>query len=352
MSHISNQSMRVLLVCPGRGSYDRSSLGWLKDRNEAARAVVAACDEHRQARGRPTVTALDSEPAFKTQLHVAGEHASLLTFACTLADRFTLDTERYEIVGVVGNSMGWYTALAVSGALPLEEAVRLVDTMGSYQENHVIGGQILYPLTDEDWTADPRLEGAVEQALAEATRQGHVAEWSIRLGGFAVLGADPEGLKVLMGALPKLQRGERAFPLQLPLHSAFHTSLMQETAQRAQRELRDLDFRAPEIPLVDGRGRIFRPLVSDPRELASYTLDHQVVRPYDFATSLVTALHHCGPDLVVLLGPGNPLGGPVARTLVADGWRGHKTRASFEAASREDPFLLSFGVTVQRRRLG
>jgi [acyl-carrier-protein] S-malonyltransferase len=342
---------RVLLVCPGRGSYDRSSLGWLKDRNETANAVVSVCDEYRSARGKPTVTALDSEPLFKTGQHVAGEHASLLTFATTLADRFTLDAQRYEIVGVVGNSMGWYTALAVSGALSLEDAVHLVDTMGSYQQDNVIGGQILYPLTDEDWVADPMLAEGVEQALREAGQQGHVAEWSIRLGGFAVLGADPEGLKVLMATLPRVQRGERTFPLQLPLHSAFHTSLMQPTAARAQQELRDLAFRAPEVPLVDGRGVIFRPLGADPQELARYTLGHQVVRPYDFATSLVTALHHCGPDLVVLLGPGNPLGGPVARTLVADGWRGHQTRASFEAASREDPFLLSFGVTVQRRRL-
>ena len=342
---------RVLLVCPGRGSYDRSSLGYLAGRTGTAKAVIDACDAWRADRGRPTVSALDTEPAFKTSLHVAGEHASLLTFACSVADRFDLDPARHEIVGVAGNSMGWYTALAVAGALTLDDAVRLVDTMGSYQERNVVGGQILYPLTDEDWVPDPALARAVDTALAEVAASGHVAEWSIRLGGFAVLGADTEGTKRLLGALPPVQRGDRTFPVQLPLHSAFHTSLLEPTRVRAEAELGDLAFRAPEVPLVDGRGRIHRPRSADPEELRSYTLGHQVVRPYDFTTSIVTALHHCAPDLVVALGPGNPLGGPLARILVADGWHGLRTRAAFDTANRETPLLASFGVAMQRRTL-
>lgn len=342
---------RVLLVCPGRGSYERGSLGSLRDRTGTARAVVDACDAWRAAHGRPTVSAVDGAEVYKASLHVAGEHASLLTFACSVADRFELDPDRYEIVGVAGNSMGWYTALAVAGALSLDDGIRLVDTMGSYQERNVVGGQILYPVTDEDWVADPVLDAAVAQALAQVGSEGHVAEWSIRLGGFAVLGADTEGTKRLLAVLPPVTRGERTFPVQLPLHSAFHTSLLEPTSARAQAELASLAFRAPDVPLVDGRGRIFRPRSADPAELRSYTLGHQVVRPYDFTTSIVTALHHCAPDLVVALGPGNPLGGPLARILVADGWHGIRTRAAFDAANREAPMLASFGVALQRRTL-
>jgi [acyl-carrier-protein] S-malonyltransferase len=348
---------RVLLVCPGRGSYERSSLGGLRDRSGVARQVIEAADRYRAERGKPTVSELDAA-AWKTSLHVAGEHASLLTAVCSLADRFALDADRYEVVGVCGNSMGWYTALAVAGALSLEDGIRLVDTMGSYQEGNVIGGQLLYPTSDESWAEDPALAAAVEAALAQVVSEGHVAEWSIRLGGFAVLGADAGGLKRLLGELPPVQRGDRTFPLQLPLHSAFHTSLMQATSERALQELGDLGFRAPEIPLVDGRGRVFRPRSAEPDELRDYTLGHQVVRPYDFATSVVTALHHCGPDLVVALGPGNPLGGPLARILVGDGWRGARSRAAFDALNRvlpdgerQEPLLASMGVSSQRAGL-
>src|SRR5690606_27109538 len=107
------------------------------------------------ARGLPTVTALDAAERYSNRLHVAGEHASLLTAACSLADAADLDRDRYEVVGVVGNSMGFYTALAVADALPLPDAVRLIDTMGAYQESNVLGGQILYPLVDEAWRPSP-----------------------------------------------------------------------------------------------------------------------------------------------------------------------------------------------------
>ncbi|MEQ1505747.1 MAG: ACP S-malonyltransferase [Myxococcota bacterium] len=338
---------RVVVVCPGRGSYDRSSLGSLRDRSAAAAAVIDACDRYRAARGKPTVSALDAADAYKSSLHVAGEHASLLTFACTMADLAELDRERYEVVGVAGNSMGWYTALAAAGALSLDHAIHLVDTMGSYQERNVIGGQVLYPITDEAWRVDPALVEAVEGAVTAIP----TADWSIHLGGFAVLGADADDLKRLLATLPPVTRGERTFPVQLPLHSAFHTPLMEATSARARAELTGLRFRSPAVPLVDGRGAIFRPRSADPEALRDYTLGHQVVRPYDFTTSIVTALHHTAPDRVVALGPGNPLGGPIARILVADGWHGIRTKASFEQENRDHPMLLSFGVSLQRAAL-
>ena len=338
---------RALLVCPGRGSYDRASLGSLRDRSPAATAIIARCDAWREAHGRPKVSAIDAEQTFRTSLHVAGEHASLLTFACGMADAATLDADRYEVVGVLGNSMGWYTALAASGALSIDDAIRLVDTFGWYQHGNVVGGQVLYPVTDQEWRPAPDLEEAVDRAID--TVPG--AAWSIHLGGFAVLAAGDDGLRALLAALPPVQRGDRTFPVQLPLHSAFHTSHLEPTRLRARSDLQDLGFRSPHVPVTDGRGATFRPLWADPAGLGDYTLGHQVVQPYDFTASLRAALRHSGPDVVVALGPGNSLGGPIARTLVAEGWRGIRTKGDFEAQQRHSPLLLSFGVSVQRKQL-
>lgn len=341
---------RALLVCPGRGSYSRETLGALADRSLAASAVIAACDAWRTRTGEPTVSELDAADRFSAARHVAGEHASLLTFACTLADQADL-SDRYEVCGVVGNSMGWYTALAAAGALSLRDAVRLVDTMGSYQRDNVIGAQLMVPVADPDWTPDPARRAAVLAAMAEATAAGGVAELSIDLGTFWVLGCDEVALPVLQRALPAEKRGAREFPARLPLHSAFHTSLLQATSDRARAELSDLRYTAPRVPLIDGRGRVFRPWSASPAELADYTLGHQVVRPYDLATSVLTALQHTGPDVIVLLGPGNSLGGPVASMIVAAGWRGLTDRASFDRLQATDPVLLSFGVPEQRAAL-
>lgn len=342
---------RALLVCPGRGSYARESLGSLQGRSPAAQAVIAACDAWRAERGLPSVSELDAAEAFSARKHSAGEHASLLTAACTWADHAELRQD-WQVVGVVGNSMGWYTALAVAGALPLDAAIALVDTMGSYQAQNVIGGQLMVPLTDADWTPSPSRVAQVEAALTAARAAGHVADWSIRLGSFAVLGADDGGLAFLKAALPAETRGARTFPAQLPLHSAFHTGLLQPTSERAQADLGWLPFQPPRVPLVDGRGALFRPWSADPAELAAYTLGHQVVRPYDFALSLQVACEHTAPDVIVLLGPGNPLGGPVAASLVHMGWRAMRTRADLDAHQAGDPpLLLSFGVPEQRARL-
>jgi [acyl-carrier-protein] S-malonyltransferase len=340
---------RALVVCPGRGSYDRSCLGQLQARRPAAAAVLDTCDDARAANGRPTVRALDAEARFSPALHLAGEHASLLTFACALADLADLDADRYDVVGVVGNSMGFYTALAASGALPLTEAIRLVETMGGYQEGNVIGGQLLYPLAGSDWKIDVALRAAVDAALASS---GGTAFWSIDLGGTAVLGGTEEGLAHLIATLPPVERGGRTFPFRLPLHSAFHTPLLADTMARAQADLVDLPFQPPRVPLIDGHGSIHRPRWADPAALWAYTLGPQVVEPFDLQLAVTVALHHIAPDVVIALGPGNGLGGPIAQMLVADGYSGIRDRAAFDARqSGDSPVLLAFGVPEQRARL-
>lgn len=343
---------RVLVVCPGRGSYDRASLGQLAHRQGEAAQILDACDAYRASLDRPTVRALDAAERYQSARHVAGEHASLLTFACAMADLADLDRNRYEVVGVTGNSMGWYTALAASGALALPQAIELVETMGWYQRGNVIGGQLILPCHGSGHLDDPSTIAAIDEALAACREAGHQTWWSIRLGGYAVLGADRDGLRWLQEHLPSTEQSGRTFPAQLPMHSAFHTPLLQPASEAAQRDLAHLTPVAPQVPLIDGRGYVHRPLHADPRELLRYTLTEQVVAPYDFAMAVRAALAHTGADTVVALGPGNSLGGPLARILVAEGWRGARDKASLAARQASDhPVLLSFGVDEQRALL-
>ena len=72
---------RVVVVCPGRGSYSKETLGSLQSRSPAANAWLDACDAWRAANGRSTVRELDAAATYSGKLHVAGENASLLTFA-------------------------------------------------------------------------------------------------------------------------------------------------------------------------------------------------------------------------------------------------------------------------------
>jgi [acyl-carrier-protein] S-malonyltransferase len=334
--------LRALIVCPGRGSYGRAQLGSLASGDP----TVAALDRFRAGLGRPALSGLDRAAEYTPRLHVAGEHASLLTFACSAVDLAALDHGRLDIVGVTGNSLGFYTALYAAGALDLTGAARLIETLGHYQTDHVIGGQLMYPLVGDDW----RPSGVSEAAVAAALDHPGV-HVSIRLGGTIVLGADGDGLAHARRVLPALERGGMRYPAQLPLHSAFHTPLMAATGERARAELADLAIRSPAITLIGGDGAVHRPWAS-PAALWSYTLGPQLVEPFDFTRAITSALGELGPDVIVLPGPGDTLGGPIGQILVARRWRGLRDRAGFLAVQAGDqPIVLAMHRPEQRARV-
>ena len=70
-------------------------------------------------------------------------------------------------------------------------------------------------------------------------------------------------------------------------------------------------------------------------------------------------LEHCSErvqrkvsDVIVALGPGDTLGGPIGQTLVAEGWAGIRDREAFrERQISAQPILLSLGRSVDRQRL-
>jgi [acyl-carrier-protein] S-malonyltransferase len=342
--------LRAVIVCPGRGSYGRAQLGSLPA-GDPADPIIAALDALRARLGRPTISALDRAAEYTARLHVAGEHASLLTFAATAVDLAAIDHSKLDVVGVTGNSMGFYTALHAAGALDLDGAARLVETLGHYQADHVIGGQLLYPLVDDDWRpAEGHAAAAAAAVDADvAVALGHPGvHVSIRLGGTIVLGADADGLAHARRVLPPIDRGGLRYPVQLPLHSAFHTPLMAATAARARADLADLALQPPAITLIGGDGIVHRPWAA-PAALWDYTLGPQIVEPFDFTRAIATALGELGPDVFVLPGPGDSLGSAVAQVLIARRWRGLASRADFTAMQASDrPIILAMQRPAQR----
>jgi len=343
---------RVAVVCPGRGTYGRPELGILTDPRRGASAVrdefVKRADRWRAAIGRKSVSELDAADRFGSE-HLKGENAAALIFTSGAVDFASL-ADDLDVVCVCGNSMGWYTALHVSGAFSFDDGLRLSDTMGGFQASEgVIGGQVIVPVVDEDWRPDPVLAESVDGAVEQVNRDGHQAWTSIRLGGYRVLAGDLDGVRLLLQSLPRQQVGEREYPFQLLGHSAFHTPLMAGTSRRAHESLSDLPWRAPSVNLIDGRGHVFRPYTARGEELRDYTFSHQVTRQYDFTTSLRVALREFAPDALVLLGPGETLGGAIGQILVEEGWSGIRSKADFIARQKgEDPILYAMGRPDQR----
>src|SRR3546814_20611354 len=74
-----------------------------------------------------------------------------------------------------------------------------------------------------------------------------------------------------------------------------------------------------------------------------YTFGHQILAPYDFALSVQVAVKEFAPDVIILPGPGDTLGGAIAQSLSGIGWQGLTSQADFMARPALDPLPLSMG---------
>jgi [acyl-carrier-protein] S-malonyltransferase len=330
---------RAAILCAGRGSYTERTLGSLP----ADHAWVRRAEQLRRGRELPSLVELDRASRFDPALHLQPAHAAPLIWLVTLLDAARAALE-HEVVCIAGNSMGWYTALAVGGALSFDDGYRLVQEMAILQQEHQQahgGGQVIYPVVGEDWRRDPAREALVEDALESSAGE---ARLSIRLGGYAVLAGSEEGVRHLQKRLTRVELGRNTYPFRLLQHGAYHTPLQARVAEAAAARLADLDFRPPRTTLIDGRGRRFTPWSTDPAELARYTFEDQVVTPYDFTRSVRVALREHAPDRLVCPGPGNTLGGVTGQILVEEGWRGIRSKEDFERVQQGgEPILISMG---------
>lgn len=336
----------AVVICPGRGTYNKSELGYL-GRHHADRAdLLESFEAIRRERGRETLQALDGAATYSLSRHSRGDNASALIFAATYCDFLSIARDEIEIVAVTGNSMGWYSALACAGALSPVDGFDVVDTMGALMQEALIGGQIVYPFTGEDWQADPARKRELLELIDQiGRRDGHVLALSIDLGGMLVIAGNEPGLSAFEKAVPPLQG---RFPMRLGNHAAFHTALQAPVAEAGRARLAPDMFMQPALPLIDGRGAIWWPHAADTHAMWDYTFGHQVVEPYDFTRAVQIAAREFAPDLFIVTGPGTTLGGAVAQSLILADWHGIASKADFLASQQPDPFVVLMGMDDHR----
>jgi acyl transferase domain-containing protein len=336
---------RALVVCPGRGTYNAAELGYLTKHHAARSDIIATVDAVRSANGQITVSELDGAPKYTPSVHMTGDNASPLIYACAMADFAAIDRDHFDIVAVTGNSMGWYLALACAGILDLEDGAQLVNNMGNLMHQHGTGGQIVWAIVDDDWRAQKNKILFISNLLKEANSFSDInIHISIRLGGMIVFAADEGGLKWLMERLPKDDR----FPLRLMHHAAFHSPLLNHIVPMAQAENFVGDFGTGDIPAIDGQGRIWSPNAFSRDAIYDYTLGAQLTDSFDFTRAVQVAVAEFAPDSIIVLGPAATLGAPTAQALIASGWRGLSGKADFQARQQNDPLLISMGMDEQR----
>ncbi len=339
----------VVVICPGRGTYNASELGYLERAcagKEELQTFVAQIDTARVTGKQIPISELDGAERYSARLHANAENASTLIYACALADFKLIDTSKYEIVAVTGNSMGWYLALACTGILADNAGFEVVNSMGTLMHKHGTGGQIIYPLVNEQWQIDTRLAQTLQSVVAKVNNRTDCAVYtSIRLGGMQVLAGNEAGLSALLEALPTEQG---RYPFRLQQHAGFHSPLLKHITELAQRILPKDMFTKSQLPLIDGRGHIWQPGALEDDALYSYTFDHQITQTYDFSRCIEVAIKEFAPDKLIILGPGTTLGAPVAQTLIQHHWLGLQSKDAFIELQQAEPFVLSMGIDTQR----
>ncbi|WP_020409719.1 ACP S-malonyltransferase [Hahella ganghwensis] len=342
---------RIIVVCPGRGTYNQNELGYLTRFHSDKKDLLTEFDHYRNAQQQIPLSELDGADKYALKQHSSGDNASALIYACAYSDFLSIDQNRYEIVAITGNSMGWYIALACAGALAPMDALHLINHMGTAMHNALIGGQVVYTLVDEQWQPIPGKREQVINLLTKINQEqdGEEAFISIELGGMLVLAGTNRACKMMLAELPPEQD---RFPLKLHNHAAFHTPLQTPVMEQARQHLSTQPFQTPDIPLVDGRGGIWTPWSTDTDDLWDYTLGHQVVQPYDFTLAVEVAIKEFAPDKIAVLGPGDTLGGAVAQTMTKMHWQGMSDKSSFQSQQKTEPLLLAMGREDQAERLG
>jgi [acyl-carrier-protein] S-malonyltransferase len=206
-----------------------------------------------------------------------------------------------RIACAFGLSLGEFTALWATGALGLEDALRVVRERG-------LGMQEASERVPSGMTA-LRCEAPEAEAICEGARRA--------TGGVCtVANLNAPGQVVISGDIASLEAAERIAekrgvrrPTRLPVAGAFHSPLMEPGARRLARALEGVEVRPPRVPVIPNASAT---PTTDPDEIRRNLL-LQVTSPVRFA-DCVRAARALGATSAVETAPGRVLAALVRRT--------------------------------------
>lgn len=202
---------------------------------------------------------------------------------------------------VAGHSLGEYTALVAAGALPFEDAVRIVHARGRYMQEAVREGQGAMAAVIG---CAPEV---VEQACAIArTQTGRVVAPANYNGPQQTVISGEAAAVELACARARQEGAKRTVPL--AVSAPFHCPLMAPAAEKLAPELSRVHFEDPRPPVVTNVEARANGLASRIPEL----LRAQVTEPVRF-TEMIREMSRLGVTRVLEIGPGRVLSGLVRR---------------------------------------
>ena len=225
----------MFLLFPGQGS---QKPGMAKDLAAAFPAARDVFDRADAALGTKLSTLCFDGPADELTLTHNAQPALLTHGAAVWA--VVKDKLAARVQGAAGHSLGEFSAYHAAGALPLEDAVRLVRRRGElmYETGVMVPGAMAAILGE--------LQRPIEEICREASAHGVCVPANYNSTEQIVISGEVSAVEAGMD-LAKAAGAKRA--IRLPVSGAFHSPLMQPAAAGLAEALDAAQWRAPAVPI-------------------------------------------------------------------------------------------------------
>ena len=306
-------SQTIAFVFPGQGS---QSLGMLAELAAAHPEARAAFDEASQGAGVDLWALSQLGPEEQLNQTEFTQPALLAAGVATWRAWCARGGARPQLLA--GHSLGEYAALVAAGSLSLADAARLVRERGRLMQQSVPAGTgaMAAVLGTED--------ELVAEVCAAVSGEDVVVPANFNSPGQVVIGGHAAAVD---RAIAELQaRGVRKL-VKLAVSVPSHTPLMREAANRLSEVMAGMDWREPQLPVVqnvDGE-------VHEGVQAIRDALVRQLYLPVRW-TECVQALAAKGATRIAECGPGKVLTGLAKRIDKSLDARALGTPADFDSA--------------------
>lgn len=284
--------MKTAFVFPGQGS---QSVGMCRDLWENFDEVKALYEEASSCLGYDLKDLSFNGP--KEELNKTFRTQPCILTASTAVKRVLASKGVVPYV-VAGHSLGEYSALVAAGVVPFKDAVKLTEKRGMFMQEAVPEGKGLM-------AAIIGLGRVAVDDICLSVESGYVSAANYNCPGQIVIAGEKKAVEDAM-KLAKEAGAKRALPLAVSAPS--HCGLMLEASNRLAALLDTIEFKDPDVPLVNNADAMF--LMS--AEKIKQSLIKQLSRPLLWEDSIRNIVAS-GIDTFVEVGPGKVLSGLIKR---------------------------------------
>ena len=284
------------LVCPGQGSQSIGMGKLLADEYSSAKAIFEEVDEALGENLSSLIWEGEIEELTLTQ------NAQPALMAMSLAVLRGLESEGFKTENcayLAGHSLGEYSALAVSKAISVSDAARLLRARGLAMQDAV-------PVGVGAMAAILGLNFETVQSLAfEAQAAGICQAANDNDPSQVVISGEKTAVELAI-ELAKNSGAKRA--IMLPVSAPFHCELMAPAAQKMKIELEAIKIKPPIVPIVSN---VSAQAISDPNEIKKLLVS-QVTGSVRWRESIMWMAKN-NVDEIWEIGSGKALSGMIRR---------------------------------------